>query len=65
MHILTQTREMDVYFQLTPFNGTSYHAVYSNFTIGPESDNYRISFKAGSYRGNAGEFVQHHLSLVE
>ena len=45
---------MDVYFHLTAVNGTSYYAKYSNFSIGPESDNYRLHFKAGSFSGNAG-----------
>ena len=57
MHILTQNHSMDVYFHLTAVNGTSYYAMYSNFTIGPESDNYRLHFQAGSYSGNAGRSI--------
>ena len=52
---------MEVYFLLTAVNGTSFYAVYSNFTIGPESDNYTLRMQDGSYRGNAGGIIYHFI----
>ena len=55
MHLLTNVSTTDVYFKIRELeNGTWFHAMYANFTVGPESDNYRLQFDPSSYTGNAG-----------
>ena len=54
MHRLTNVSTTDVYFKLKARNGTWFHAMYTGFRVGPESDNYRLQFNPLSYTGNAG-----------
>jgi hypothetical protein len=48
------SNEMEVV--LTYFDDTTKTARYSNFSVGPESDNYRLHL-AGFLTGNAGKFL--------
>ena len=43
------------------FNGLNYHADYTNFKMGPESDNYRISIDG--YSGDAGDDMSYHNNM--
>ena len=54
MHLLTNESTTDVYFKIQARNGTWFHAMYTQFRVGPESDNYRLQFDPLSYSGNAG-----------
>ena len=52
---MTLNRPSKVYFKVkSRSNGTWYHAQYSDFSIGPESDGYRIHLDNNSYTGTAG-----------
>ena len=44
------------------FNGADYYAVYSNFSIAGESENYQLSI--GEYRGTAGDDLRVHDNLA-
>ena len=56
IHLLTLNRPSELYFKLQGVNGTWYHALYANFTIGPETDGYRFYCDVNSYTGNAGTY---------
>ena len=54
MHLLTTNSSYRVRFDLVSFNGRWAYAEYSNFRIGPESDNYRLYIS--KYSGNASDY---------
>lgn len=49
MHILTETPKM-LRIELEAFSGEKLSLDYANFSVGPESDSYRM--KVGNYLGN-------------
>ncbi|KAK2147929.1 hypothetical protein LSH36_528g02006 [Paralvinella palmiformis] len=53
IHSLTTTSSYRVRFDLVTFDGRWAYAEYSTFSIGPESDNYRLHI--GGYSGNASD----------
>ena len=57
MHLLTSISTTDVYFKIKAKLGTWFYAKYSDFRIGPESDNYRLTFDPLSYTGDAGRYL--------
>ncbi len=57
IHQFTSGARCKVRFEFT-FNGTSYYAEYSSFSVAGESDNYRLSISG--YSGNAGDSMAHH-----
>ena len=52
---LTRNRRMDVYFKVQSTNGTWYYSTYSNFSVGSETDKYRMYFMTNSYKGTIGK----------
>ena len=57
IHQLTFNTSSDAYFKLQSSNGSWFFARYSGFIVGPESDNYRLTFDPTSYTGNAGKTI--------
>ena len=53
LHRLTSQRAYELRIDLEDWEGNTRYAVYDNFSVADESDNYRLSF--GSYHGTAGE----------
>ena len=64
MYQLTRNTSSDVYFKLRQNStGSWFFARYSGFRVGPESDNYRLTFDPQSYKGNAGKKNTYHPML--
>jgi len=61
LHQITTSRRYGLIAEFSDFNDTVYRAIYSNFRIGPESDNYRLLVN-GYYYGNssASDALSHH-----
>ena len=57
IHQLTSRGSCKVRFEFT-FNGKSYYAEYSSFSVAGESDNYRLAISG--YSGNAGDSMAFH-----
>ena len=55
MHQLTWGTTSSLYFKLQALDGMWFWAEYSNFSIGPECDNYRLTFDPYSLKGDAGK----------
>ncbi|KAK3106541.1 hypothetical protein FSP39_022250 [Pinctada imbricata] len=51
---LAKLGKSDVYFKLTDKGDRVVHASWKNFSIGPESDGYRLTFDRLTYSGDAG-----------
>ncbi|XP_052694200.1 ficolin-2-like [Crassostrea angulata] len=62
LHKLTTLGTTELYVRLEAFSGVWYYAKYSDFKVADESDEYRLSLKAGSYKGNAGDGMDNHGS---
>ena len=55
VHTLTYNRPSLVYFKLqAKSNGTWYYAKYSNFSLSPQTEGYRLYTDNSSYTGTAG-----------
>lgn len=53
MHLLTQAKNYELRVDMEDFEGQRVFADYSSFSVGPESDGYRL--KLGSFiKGAAG-----------
>ncbi|KAK2167298.1 hypothetical protein NP493_1282g00026 [Ridgeia piscesae] len=59
LHAVTSQRHYTLRIDLEDFEGASRFAVYQNFAVSSESDNFRVSF--GAYSGNAGDSLSHHV----
>merc|ERR1712183_325382 len=57
---LTAEGKHQLRVEMTRTNGEKVYAEYDNFHIADDSDNYRISFKASSYSGNAANLLEGH-----
>ena len=53
MYLLTKNATSDVYFKLLSLGGHWHYATYTQFSVGPEADLYRLGL--GTFTGNAGE----------
>uniref|UniRef100_K1QJJ8 Ficolin-2 n=1 Tax=Magallana gigas TaxID=29159 RepID=K1QJJ8_MAGGI len=62
LHKLTTLGTTELYVRLEAFSGDWYYAKYGDFKVADESDGYRLSLKAGSYEGNAGDGMDNHGS---
>ncbi|KAK2167297.1 hypothetical protein NP493_1282g00003 [Ridgeia piscesae] len=61
LHAVTSQRHYTLRIDLEDFEGASRFAVYQNFAVSSESDNFRVSF--GAYSGNAVETLSFHRVL--
>lgn len=51
MHLLTMTKNYELRVDLENFDGQRAYAHYSSFTVGPETDRYKLTL--GGYVGGA------------
>ena len=54
--LLSNTKQNELRVDLGDFEGNKAYAKYSNFTVGPESDGYRLI--VGGYSGDAGDSLR-------
>lgn len=57
IHLLTTRTKNELRIDLQKFSGEKAYAKYSNFSIGSESEKYKIAI--AGYSGNAGEITNH------
>lgn len=57
IHLLTTRTKNELRIDLQKFSGEKAYAKYSNFSIGSESEKYKIAI--GGYSGNAGEITNY------
>lgn len=62
LHILTNSRNHELYIYLKEFNGDVAFARYSHFVIGGAEENFKIK-SLGSYSGNAGDSLSSSLNM--
>lgn len=63
MHLLTQAKNYELRVDMEDFEGQKVFAQYSSFSVGPETDGYRLSL--GSFtKGAAGETLFLSLSSL-
>jgi len=55
IHRMSSKAIYELRVELQGFLNQTRHALYSNFTIGPEKDSYRLSL--GTYSGDAGDYI--------
>ena len=58
LHQITTARSCKVRITMEAFNGDQFWAEYSQVSVGPESDNYRLS--VSGYSGNGGNSLSYH-----
>jgi len=63
VHQLTASGVFDLRIVMQSFNGTEKFAQYRNFKISNSSDNYRLTFDASSYSGDAGDALSYHRNM--
>ena len=52
LHEITSNKKYEVRVDMYDFRNNANYAIYSNFVVAAEGDNYRLT--VGSYRGTAG-----------
>lgn len=57
IHLLTTRTKNELRVDLQKFSGEKAYAKYSKFSVGSESEKYKIV--VGGYSGNAGEMSNH------
>lgn len=57
IHLLTTRTKNELRIDLQKFSGEKAYAKYYNFSIGSESEKYKIAI--AGYSGNAGEIINH------
>ncbi|XP_062612217.1 fibrinogen-like protein A [Saccostrea cucullata] len=55
IHALTKNDDQELRIEMTKFNGSKVYAKYSRFSIGDESDKYKLSISG--YSGDAGDYT--------
>ncbi|XP_031566447.1 myosin light chain kinase, smooth muscle-like [Actinia tenebrosa] len=61
IHRLTKRTALMLRIELEDWNAVKYFAKYGSFSIGPESDKYKL--KVGSYSGDAGDSMKYHNNM--
>ena len=56
--LLSNTKQYELRVDLGDFDGNKAYAKYSTFTVGPESDGYRLTVRG--YSGDAGDSLERH-----
>ena len=54
LHSLTRNKQYILRIDLIDFSGNSRHAIYDDFKLGTDCDNFKL-VSVGTYSGNAGE----------
>ncbi|XP_048771692.2 ficolin-1-like [Ostrea edulis] len=62
IHILTEKKEQVLRVQLLSFDGEEAHAVYSNFHVGDEDSEYKLT--VSGYNGTAGDSLDLHDGMT-
>uniref|UniRef100_A0A0A1WX60 Fibrinogen C domain-containing protein 1 n=1 Tax=Zeugodacus cucurbitae TaxID=28588 RepID=A0A0A1WX60_ZEUCU len=62
LHALTSSCQQELYIELQKLNGDSYHARYTEFLIGSESEGYPLKV-LGNYTGTAGDSMIFHVGM--
>lgn len=57
IHLLTSKTKNELRVDLQRFSGEKPYAKYSKFSVGSESEKYKLT--VGGYSGNAGEWSNH------
>ncbi|XP_068152705.1 fibrinogen-like protein 1 [Drosophila tropicalis] len=60
LHLLTQSRQYELYIQMRDVTGTTKYARYNNFNVAGEKDYYKI-ISVGQYTGTAGDSLTQHV----
>ena len=63
VHELTKTGTWTLRIELGDWDGESAMAEYRDFTIGSESDNFRLSI--GTYSGTAGKIISCNMDTYD
>lgn len=63
IHILTEKKEQVLRVQLLSFDGEEAHAVYSNFHVGDEDSEYKLT--VSGYNGTAGRHISYMHSVAD
>eukprot|EP00105_Crassostrea_gigas_P000181 XP_011411900.1 PREDICTED: microfibril-associated glycoprotein 4-like [Crassostrea gigas] len=61
IHMLTSKTKQELRVDLQKFSGEKAYAKYSRFTVGSESEKYKLS--VGGYSGTAGDSLAYHNSM--
>lgn len=62
LHLITNSRQYELYIYLKDFEGEARYAKYTNFSIGGEQDNFKLK-SLGAYFGNAGNGLNWNLNM--
>jgi len=57
---LTKNSVNDLRVEMSSFDGRKKYAEYKEFKVGNATENYKLSFKEGSYSGDAGDSLNYH-----
>ncbi|KAM7363812.1 ryncolin-4-like isoform 2-T2 [Cochliomyia hominivorax] len=62
IHELTNSTPHELLIKLEDFKGNIKYALYDEFLVGDESENYQLK-KLGNYSGNAGDYMRNHTGM--
>jgi len=60
---LTENSVNDLRVEMISFNGSKKYAEYKEFRVSSATENYKLSFKEGSYNGDAGDNLSYHNGM--
>jgi len=63
MAVMTNAESYNLRIDLGDFSGQYRHAQYENLKIGSSDEYYKLTFKNGSYSGDAGDSLTYHLDM--
>ena len=62
IHALSTSESQELRVELEDFQGNQAYATYTNFSIGPESDNFRL--RVSGYSGNVSKYLRDECLLT-